>query len=393
MTTYRGRIITCDSSGLIKDFVGYITVENGKIKKLSEDKNGEYVDYSDYLILPGFIDTHTHLTQIAMRGRWNYNLLHWLEKYVFPEESRFLDLDYAIKMASRFFEELVRNGTTTAMIYGPPTREGTDAAFKMATKYGVRAFMGQTLMDMNVPEELITPVDKAIQDVKNLANKWQDRYVLTLRFAPSCSFNLMKETAKIARQKNLRIQTHISEQMSEVEMVKKIFGDNYASVYDRAGVLYHRTVLAHGIHLSNYELQLISERHAKIAHCPSSNFFLHSGVMNIGKMKKYGIDVSLGSDIAGGAYINMFSVMRDAYYANPLSPSNIFCLATLDGAKVLGIDHLTGTIEVGKDADFIVVEPFSVDKSAVETLAELIFFGGEQNIVATYIRGKMVWSE
>ncbi len=392
MTTYRGRIITYDSHGLLKDFDGYITVENGKIKKVSNEKSGEYVDYSDYLILPGFIDTHIHLPQIAIRGKWNDDLLHWLEKYVFPEEKKFLDLEYAEKMTLRFFEELVRNGTTTAMIYGPSSRESTDLAFEISERYGVRVFMGQTLMDMNVPQELITPVDKAVEDVKSLADKWQDRYVLTLRFAPSCSFELMRKTAKIARERNLRIQTHISEQINEMEMVRKIFGDGYTNVYDRAGVLYHRTVLAHGIYLNDDELRLISERRAKIAHCPSSNFFLHSGIMKMEKVKKWGIDVSLGSDVAGGAYINMLSVMRDAYYANPLSPSEIFRLATMDCAKVLGIDDITGTIEAGKDADFIVVKPFSRDKSAEETLAELIFFGGEQNIVATYIRGKMVWS-
>ncbi len=390
MTSYRGRIITFTSEGKIRDFEGYIKVENGIIKKISKDKiEGDYVDYREYLILPGFIDTHVHLPQVRIRGKWSDNLLKWLENYVFPEEKKFLDEEFAEKMSERFFSELVRNGTTAAMIFGPPSRESTEIAYDIADKYGIKAFMGQTLMDMNVPEELLTPIKKAVEDVKYFAEKRED-YTLTLRFAPSCSMELMKETAKIARTHNLRIQTHISEQRGEIELVKELFKDNYANVYDKAGVLYERTVLAHGIHLTSEELALIAKRGSKIAHCPSSNFFLHSGIMNMDNMRKNEIDVALGSDIAGGPYLNMFPVMRDAYYANPLSPSEIFKTMTLGGASVLGISNRVGTLEDGKDADFVVVK-YNGEEKTEDVLANLIFYGGKENIIETHIRGKRVW--
>ncbi len=391
MTTYRGRIITFTDSGKIEDFEGYMQVEQGIIKKISKEKiTGEYEDYRDYLILPGFIDTHLHLPQVAIRGKWSDDLLKWLENYVFPEEKRFLDEDYAEKMSRRFFGEIVRNGTTSAMVYGPPNRESTETAYEIADEYGINVFMGQTLMDMNVPEELKTSAKKAVEDVKYMAER-RKNYVLTLRFAPSCSMELMRETAKIAKSYNLRIQTHISEQKGEIEMVKEIFNDTYGNVYDTAGVLTPKTVLAHGIHLSEEELRLISFRGSKIAHCPSSNFFLHSGIMKMKDMRNHGISVGLGSDIAGGPYINMMEVMRDAYYANPLSPMEIFRLLTLGGAEVLAISDVAGTLEPGKYGDFTIVK--YEGETTEEILAELVFYGNENRVIATYSHGRLVWGK
>ncbi|NPA75726.1 MAG: guanine deaminase [Euryarchaeota archaeon] len=395
MTAYRGVIYSFQAPHEFVVVDGYMVVRDGKIISVQKErpKTEEIVDYGDALILPGFVDTHIHLPQINARGRWSEDLLTWLERYIFPEERRFLDKDYALKNTEKFFYELKKNGTTTALVYGPPSPGATEVAMNVAKESGLRVFMGQTLMDMNVPDELKTQVNDAVAAVKDMGQRWRGglvQYALTLRFAISCSMELMRETSKIAREMNMIIQTHISEQKREIAEVKKIHGRGYAQVYDDAGVLYPRTVLAHGIHLTDEERTLIAARGAKIAHCPSSNFFLHSGVMNMESMDAHGIAVALGSDIAAGPFINMLPVLRNVYYANLISPEKAFYLLTLGGAKVLGIDSITGSLEPGKSADFVVVEP--IEKEAPrDMLSKLMFLGDDRNILATYVQGKNVY--
>ncbi len=397
MVAYKAHIVSFPSPQNMKYIAGYLSVKKGKIKKItSERPDDEIIDYSGYLIFPGFVDTHIHLPQIEMRAKWSSDLLSWLENYIFPEEMRFIDEQYTEKKSEKFFNLLGKNGTTTALVYGPPTAESTEIAMKIANDYGLRIFMGQTLMDMNVPEELITLPNKAKESVKSMAKKWDHgrvQYALTLRFAISCSMGLMRETAKIARNNNLIIQTHISEQEKEVEEVSRIHKMSYAEVYDKAGVLYHRTVLAHAIHLSEEELKLISARNAKIAHCPSSNYFLHSGTMLLAKLEGYGLQVGVGSDVAAGPFINMLPVLRNAYYANFMTPEKAFYMLTLGGASVLGIDSITGSLDPGKSADFVVVKPLTnISKSSLkDALAELIFLGDTDNIIATHVGGKEIY--
>ncbi len=395
MRAYRSRIITYDFRGQIHDVQGYLHVKDGRVVGVenSPRDGAEIVDYRDHVIIPGFVDTHVHLPQVNIRAKWKPNLLEWLENYVFPEETRFLDPEYTRRNAEKFFVNLARNGTTTAMVYGPPNAESTEVAFEVARESGLRILMGQTLMDQNVPEELITPVERAERDVMELARKWNSgklNYVLTLRFAPACSMDLMRRTADIARKLGLRIQTHISEQKDEVALVREMYGDDYAFVYDKAGVLTPKTVLAHAIHLSPEEMSLISSRGSKIAHCPSSNFFLHSGRMPIHEIQSHGIDVGLGSDVAAGPYFCMMEVSRDACYMNPISPERAFYLATMGGAKVLGLENSIGSLEPGRDADFVVVDIDSTD-STMEVLSRLVFLGHAGRIVATYSSGHAVW--
>lgn len=395
MRSYKGHIVTYNSDGKLVDVNGYITVKDNKIVSLSQDRpTGEIIDYEGFVLLPGFVDTHIHLPQINIRGKWSTSLLKWLEDYVFPEEQRFLDAEYARKNSRKFFNELSKNGTTSAMVYGPPSASSTDVAFEEAHRSGLRIMMGQTLMDQNVPEPLKTRIADARKDVRALAEKWNTEhlsYTLTLRFAPACSMELMRETAKIARLLNLRIQTHISEQEDEVALVKTMYGAGYAEVYDNAGVLTPRTVLAHGIHLTRDEMQLIASRGSKIAHCPSSNFFLHSGVMPLAKLEKYGIDIGMGSDVAAGPFLNMLPVLRDAYYANPISPRKAFYLLTLGGAKVLGLEKEIGTLEPGKQADFVVLKLHNEHETVDSLLSELMFLSDDRNVVATYVGGKKIY--
>ncbi len=398
MVAYRARILNFPSVDKVEDVNGYLTVKDGIIKGVSIEKpaNEDIVDFSEFVVLPGFVDTHIHLPQLDVRGKWSGDLLSWLNDYIFPEEMKFLDPDYTVKRARAFFELLAKNGTTTALVYGPPSAESTDAAMDVAKEYGLRVYMGQTLMDTNVPEDLKTKLAEAKKALKEGVEKWgcgMVQYAITLRFAISCSMDLMRIAANIARNANAIIQTHISEQKSEIETVKRMYGMKYAFVYEHAGVLYPRTVLAHGIHLDDEELALLKSRGAKISHCPSSNFFLHSGVMNMDAMDHHGIDVALGSDIAAGPFINMLPVLRDAYYANFISPTRAFYHLTLGGAKVLGIENITGTLTPGKSADFTVLKVEDMENmSAEEILSNLMFLGDDRNVVATYVRGKEVWT-
>ena len=394
----KGRFIDFPSPNRVRDFEGYMIVENGKIKKFTNERTeGEVVDFSDQIIMPGLVDTHTHLTQIELMGKWHIDLLDWLERYIFPEEIRFLNVDYATRKSEKFFKLLIKGGTTTAVIYAPSRMESVDAAFQIARRIGIRTIMGQTLMNENVPKELKISIQKAKRDVINLWNKWNDdfsRYALTLRFALSCTPEFMRELSRIARERNMIIQTHISEQKGEVEEVKKKFGMDYAYVYDMAGVLYEKTILAHGVHLKEEELDLIAKRGAKIAHCPSANFFLHSGTMNLQKAIDHGIDVSIGTDIAAGQFTSILPVLRDAYYANPIDPRRAFYMATQGGAKVVSMENKIGTFDPGKYADFVVVDIkdlANLDDHPVEILSQLMFRGDERYVKATFVGGKMIF--
>lgn len=397
-SAYRSRIITY-WRGELRDFEdAYLIVENGKIKDITGEKQENAGDYRDYVILPGFVDTHTHLSQIDVRARWSPDLLNWLERYVFPVEARFADEDYARDRAARFFSNLVKNGTTTAAIFSSPFREATDMAFDEGAKTGMRFIMGQVLMDMNVPDEIKTSVEKARRDVVELAKKWNGYegrifYAVTPRFAVSCSMELMGMLGELARDLRLYIQTHISEQIGEIEMVKKLHSEyeNYASVYSHAGLLGKNTILAHGVHLSDLELEILGERNVRVSHCPSSNFFLHSGTMSMVRLKKYAIRVGFGSDIAAGPYFSMLEVARDASYANKISPEEAFYHITLGGAESLNFGDVTGSLEPGKWADFVILKTPDEYMGTRDLLSHLIYLGKEENVQATYISGKIVY--
>ncbi len=402
---YLSRIITYNRGKIVDLKDSYLIVENGKIKGITTKKQENFIDYREYVILPGFVDTHTHLSQMDARAKWYPDLIGWLEKYIFPTEMKFKDSEYAKETSRLFFQELVKNGTTTASVYSSPFKDATDIAFQEAAKIGIRAIMGQVLMDINVPDELKIDVDTAKRDIMELANKWNSYknmlyYAVTPRFAVSCSMNLMKEVTKIAKDLGLYIQTHISEQEGEIEEALRIHKNykNYADIYLNAGLLGNRTILAHGVHLNDDELKILKKTDTRVSHCPASNFFLHSGIMNIEKLKSYDIKIGFGSDIAAGPYFSMLNIARDASYANKLSPEEAFYYITLGGARILGFENITGSIEPEKSADFVVID-FSnlVDNSASadtkEILSSLIYRGDDRNIVATYVAGKKVYEK
>ncbi len=404
MKIYKGRILSFEDPFSPKEYLYMAVDDDGRIVSLSRERpeiEGELIDYSGNLILPGFIDTHIHLPQLRERAMISDSLLEWLERYIFPAEERFADPEFARKVSNEFFTTLLRNGTTTAVVYSSPHREATEMAFEEAMKSGIRAVIGQVLMDMNGPEELLTTPERATEDIRAVASRWHGFdgrlfYAVTPRFAVSCTMELMRAAGDVAGKMNLYVQTHLSEQIGEIEEVMRLFpeAESYTDVYRRAGLLGKRTIVAHAIHLSGREREILAETGTKIAHCPSSNFFLHSGVMDLKAQERAGLTVSLGSDVGAGPFLSMLEVMRDAYYANAMSPFKAFHLLTMGGARALGMEEGIGSLEVGKEADFVVINPeplAGADDDLEVLLSRLMILGDERNVVATYVRGKRLW--
>lgn len=365
---------------------GYLVVSRAAIEELTgEDprsrfQDAEFVDCGNQTIVPGFVDTHVHLPQFRIMGIGAGELLNWLTNYTYPEESRFSDSHHAGDVAKQFFAALVANGTTAAAIYSSVHEEATDIAFSTAQAAGVRAFIGKVMMDRNVPEALLEHTDESIAASLRLFEKWDGadngrlRYVFTPRFAGACSMELMRQVGRIARERNAFVQSHLSENVDEVAWVRSLFpgSPSYTDIYETAGILGERSIMGHCIHLSSEEIALLARRRTKVAFCPYSNLTLRSGTMAYAKLRNAGLDISLGTDIAGGPSLAMVEQMDQAMAAAGISAPEALYLATLGGAKALGLESQIGSFEPGKDADFVVLDNKSVRKVYVR--GRLVYF-------------------
>jgi len=392
---------------------GAMLVENGKITNIGRYREFnrlkcKQVDCRGKFIMPGFIDTHLHIPQIDQRALYGESLLDWLQKYIYPAEEKFRNKAIAEDVSRRFFQEALKNGTTVVSAYSTHHYGSTDVAFNVAAQLGVKAFIGKTMMDYCATNDRKAPetTKTSIAAVLKLIKKWDGydqgrlRYVLTPRFAPACTAELLQEVGKISRDQQLPVQTHLSENEDEVISVLRRFRSckTYTEVYDKYGILTPRTVLAHCLHLHDSEFALIEERQSKIAHCPSSNFFLKSGTFRMHQAEKFNIDIGLGSDIGAGPSFSLFDVAKSANYAQPFQvpPEKMYYYATLGGARCLGIDDTAGNLDKGKDADFIIVDIKNIYPrfkfiSLANTLAFMIYLGNDRLIDAVYIRGKKIY--
>ena len=365
---------------------GYLVISGDKIERLTrqdprpEFPSAEFIDLEKQMIVPGFVDTHVHLPQFAIMGVGAGELLTWLATYTYPEEARFADPAYASKIATQFFDELVANGTTTAAIYSSVHEEATDIAFSAAQKKGIRAFIGKVMMDQNSPAALQEDTRASIAASVRLFEKWDGaesgrlRYIFTPRFAGSCSAELMRRVGDIAQAREAFVQSHLSENMDEVAWVRQLYPDSesYAAVYDAAGLLTERSIMAHSIHLSSDEIALLARRKANVAFCPYSNRTLRSGTMPYHKLRAAGLNIALGTDVAGGPSLSMTEQMREAMAAAQITWPEALYLATMGGAKALGLSGRIGNFEKGKDADFVVLDQESVQRVYVR--GNLVYF-------------------
>jgi guanine deaminase len=330
--------------------------------------------------------------------------LPWLEGHIWPEEDKHKDPDYADSRARAFFRDLAKCGTVIAAIYSSIHEAALRAAFRHAMG---RMVIGNVIMTSDFPPYLRQDPAEALQLVARLANEFGGNYAVTPRFAPSCSAEVLKSAGKIARDRRAWIQTHLSEnhdgtEHDEVELVKRLFPDarDYTDVYERAGLLGDRAIMAHAIHVSDSELRRLSSTGTNIAHCPTSNIALESGTMPLEKVMDEEIAFALGSDVGAGPSLSMLHVMKvyGAVHAPAISitPTAALYRATLAGAKILGVGGLTGNLNRGKEASFAVLRRGGTRKieDADELMASILegsMLDLENVVQQTYIAGRRVY--
>lgn len=424
MKIYRARLFTPVSDpftkGVESSFVthddGFLAIDDGRIATVgpwAEHPDGDVVDLGrQALISPGFIDTHLHAPQLEMIGSYGGHLLEWLNRYTFPTEAKFADPQYARRVAQAFFAELLRNGTLCALVFSTIHAEATDIFFDEAERRGFRGIIGKTMMDRNAPPYLLEKPRDSYDQSRSLLKKWHNRgllrYAVSPRFAPTSTPELLEAAGALKKEfPDAYVQTHISENRNEVQWVHELFPEaEYADVYDRYGLLSERTVLAHGVHLTEEELDLLSRRGARIAHCPNSNLFLGSGLFRLHRVIESGVLVGLGTDIGAGTTPSMFTAMADAYKVQQvqnvsLSPYQLWYMATLGGARALSMESETGSLERGKSADFVVLDLQATPLIALRSerassledlLAGLIFMGDDRVVSRAFIAGREVWT-
>ncbi len=395
---------------------GVIVVQNGKIKDVGSyaDMKGKLaniktVDYKGKLITPGFIDTHQHAAQSAIVAAYGEKLLGWLDQYVFPSESTYKNPEVARKELNFFIDQVLMNGTTTAVSYGPLFYEATDIFFEELNKRKMRFITGNIMMDRNSPDSLCLSTQENYDISKKIINKWHNKgrlsYCISPRFAISSTDKQLELCGSLKKEyPDLYIQTHLDENLNEIKEIKELFpwSKNYLDVYDHFGLNDKRSVFGHCIHLTDAELESFKNSHAIISWCPISNNFLGSGLFDMERVIKYTTNITLGSDWGGGNTLSMFAVMDEAYKVSMLKSYKLASMvrwffATLGAARSLLLDDKIGNFEIGKEADFIVIDPEATTymkyrHEKVTDIFELLFtlmtLGCDPNIKATYIYGE-----
>lgn len=398
---------------------GLLVVKDGIIQALGNaeeqiallDSTIEVEHHPDALIIPGFVDTHIHYPQSDMIASYGEQLLDWLNNYTFPEESKFADKQYASDVAERFLAELLRNGTTTALVFGTVHKQSVDAFFEAALPLNLRMICGKVMMDRHAPDYLIDTPETAYEDSKELIERWHNHgrlhYAVTPRFAPTSTSEQLSAAGKLLSEyDDLYMHTHLSENRQECSWVQELFPDskNYLDVYDQHQLLSERSVFAHGIHLCDQEYNRLSETGSAIAFCPTSNLFLGSGLFNLEKAELHKVNVGMGTDVGGGTSFSMFSTLNEAYkviqmQGQNLDPIKSFYLATLGGAKALRLDDKVGNLAVGSEADFVILDKQATPllskrleraKDIKDTLFALMILADDRAIQATYAMGQCV---
>jgi guanine deaminase len=383
----------------------------------------QWLPYERAAIFPGLIDLHTHVPQYPVVARGRGQLLDWLNRSIFPRERAFTG-PAGMREAAAFFPELARNGTTTAMAYTAIYEDSCEAAFHGAARSGLRVIMGKMMMDVGTygalqPRKVISV---SLLESERLCKQWHGaadgllEYAFSPRFALACSERLMRSTAELAQQYGAWIQTHLAETKDECERVRHLFpaAKDYTEVYEKCGLLGPRTIFGHCIHLSPREREALASSGSSVAHCPTANLYLTSGIMPLGEHLGAGLRIGLGSDVAAGPELNLWQVMRSciesqkarSFYEPNVAiptPAQVLHLATQGAAEALWKGTAIGTLDVGKEADLTVMDlgallPYhgsatpAADLSPEDVLALCIYRGGPHGVVETIVRGRRVWS-
>lgn len=397
---------------------GVLIVEDGHITKVGSasellpalGRQASLTDCSGKLILPGFIDTHVHFVQTDIIGSHGRRLLEWLEQYTFPAERAFADAGHAREVAEFFLAELLRNGTTTALVLGSVHRASVDAIFAAAAARGMRLIAGKVMMDRNCPDDLKDTAASSYADSKALIERWHGngrlQYAITPRFAPTSTPEQLAGAGRLAREhRDAYVHTHIAENEEEVAWVRQLFPDrrSYLDVYDHFGLLRRRAVLAHGIWLGDADFDRMARTDTALVHCPTCNLVMGSGLFDLRRATAAGVRVALGTDVGGGTSFGMFRVLEEAYKVaqlrrHVLSPLRAFYLATLGAARALDLEDRIGSFRPGNEADFVVLDMAATPllarrTAAARSLAERLFLlmtlGDDRVVSRTYLMGRL----
>lgn len=398
---------------------GLLLVEDGRVARVGDYAGLEsripagtpVRHHRDGLLVPGLVDTHIHYPQCDVIAAYGTRLLDWLETHTFPAERRFADSTVAAETASFFLDELLRNGTTTAMVFGTVHPRSVDAFFEQAQQRSLRMICGKVMMDRNAPDYLRDTAGSSYRDSAALIRRWHgvDRlgYAVTPRFAPTSSPEQLTLAGNLLREHpGVHLQTHLAENTEECAWVAELFPEahSYLDVYDRHGLLGRRSVFAHAIHLEDRDWRRLAQTGSGISHCPLSNLFIGSGLFHYRRALDHRVNTGLGTDVGGGDSFSLLRVINEAYKVQQLrqhnlSPFQSLYLATLGGARTLDLADHIGNFAPGKEADFVVLDYAATPLVArrirqCRDLAERLFvmemLGDDRAVRETWILGKKV---
>ncbi len=398
---------------------GGLLVENGHVSAIGDfipllraNPDARTHDWRGGFILPGFVDAHIHFPQVRVLGALGESLLDWLRHSALPEEARMQDTAYAKLIAREFLNALACHGTTSAMVFGAHFAPAVEMLFEQAFATGIRVASGLVLSDRNLLDTLHVSPDDAYQLSKGLIARFHDRdglaYAVTPRFALSTSEPMLEVCRTLMTEHpTVRFQTHLNENLEEIDAVLKLFpwALDYLAVYEKFGLVEKRSILAHNVHCSDSTTQRIASQGAAVAHCPSSNAALGSGLFAMRRHVSAGVRIALGTDVGAGTGFSMLKEGLQAYLMQrvapegmALSPAHLLYLATRAGAEALGFDD-TGDLQPGRSADFVCLKPPGEVLNAVirhaespeRVLAALFTLAGAESVMETWVRGKCVY--
>ncbi len=389
---------------------GGLIAENGSFSAVRKQfSDAEIIDHRPNLIVPGFIDTHLHFPQVQVIGSFGAKLLDWLNTYTFVEEQKYSDAAHCDRMATHFFDNLLRNGTTTAVAYCSVHKTSAEAYFSEAERRNLRMIGGKVMMDRNAPDALCDTPQSAYDDSKDLIAKWHGRgralYAISPRFAiTSTPTQLEMAQALKAEHPDCYLQTHLSENDAEIKLTLELYQSarDYLDVYQMYDLLGDKSLFGHCIHLNGRERAALARSNSVAVFCPTSNLFLGSGLFDEDGLREQGVRTAVATDIGGGTSYSMLKTLDEAYKVlqlrnQILNPLKSFYMMTLGNARALQLEQQIGTLEEGSEADIIVMDSrataaMAVRMETVNTLSEELFvlqtMGDDRAVAATYVAGK-----
>ncbi|WP_053831422.1 amidohydrolase family protein [Paraclostridium bifermentans] len=414
---YKGNILFTkikDKFEIIEN--GFIIVKNGKILDLyknlpSEYQNFEVIDFSDNLIIPGMNDLHCHAPQFRNLGMaMDKELIPWLDNYTFPEEGKFRSIEYSDKVYKNFIKEVWRHGTTRIAVFATVHKESSIRLMDLFKQSGLGALVGKVNMNINCTDDLLEDTEKSISDTEYILENYYNadelvNPIITPRFIPSCNSELLKSLGDLAIKYNVPTQSHLSENLGEIDWVKQLQPESefYGDAYNRFNLFGQtKTLMAHCVYSCDKELELMKKNNVFAIHCPNSNLNLGSGIMPVRKFLDNDINIALGSDISGGHDLSIFKVMVNAIQCSKLlwvnsnkqvdflTLSEAFYMATKGGGSFFG---KVGSFEKNYDFDALILDDSNLNPesySLIERLERFIYIGDDRNIIHRYVRGEEI---